>query len=111
VAGEPQVTALDGEWRLHRRSGLLPPLAGVRKRIAGGRGATHVGPLPGVPFHVEPRPGGRAALVYARPLSVFVDILEPRAGGGWSGTGTLAGRAYGRFVMERAPARAPSSRA
>jgi hypothetical protein len=110
VAREPQVAALDGEWRLRREGGLLPPLAGVRKRIAGARGATHVGPLPGVPFRVEPRPEGGAALVYARPLSAFVDVLRPRPGGGWSGRATLAGREYGRFVMEHAPAPDPSPR-
>ena len=43
---------LDGIWDVRRTGGLLPPLLGVRKRIAGGRGATTVGPAPGVPFDV-----------------------------------------------------------
>jgi hypothetical protein len=111
VAGERQIAALEGEWRLRREGGLLPPLGGVRKRIAGGRGTTHVGPLPGVPFRVESRPAGGAALVYVSPLSAFVDVLEPRPDGGWWGSARLAGREYGRFVMERAPAPAPGPRA
>jgi hypothetical protein len=33
---------LAGTWRVSRLSGLLPPLVGVTKRIAEGRGATRV---------------------------------------------------------------------
>src|SRR5689334_16421233 len=40
---------LDGVWNVERRGGLLPPLAGVRKRIDGSRGETTIGPPPGAP--------------------------------------------------------------
>src|SRR6185369_11916290 len=38
------VGALDGTWDVRRAGGALPPLAGVRKRIAGESGYTEVGP-------------------------------------------------------------------
>jgi hypothetical protein len=36
---------LEGEWKVARSGGLLPPLPGVRKRFEGCRGWTLVGPV------------------------------------------------------------------
>ena len=36
---------LDGVWRVHRESGLLPPMVGVGKIVTGGQGSTRFGPL------------------------------------------------------------------
>jgi ferritin-like metal-binding protein YciE len=82
---------LDGTWDVKRTSGALPPLAGVRKRIAGDSGWTELGRVH-VPFRVEGR-----RLRY-RGLVPFVDELEPDAEG-FAGRATLAGREYGRFVL------------
>jgi hypothetical protein len=89
------VAELDGEWRLQRLDGWLPPLVGVKKRIRGTSGHTAIGPLPGVPFDVV-----GLSLRYRRPFRAFVDILEPEQGG-YVGTATFRGRAYGRFRMRR----------
>ena len=40
---------LEGDWRVERLSGLLPPMIAIWKRIRDGRGSTRFGPLPGVP--------------------------------------------------------------
>lgn len=90
------MTELDGVWNVERVGGFLPPLLGVRKRIAGSRGETAIGPLPGVPFDVVGR-----ELRYRRPLSAFVDVLEP-AQDGWSGRALFRGRKYGRFRLRPA---------
>ena len=82
---------LDGLWEVQRTSGALPPVAGVRKRIAGTNGWTEVGRVR-VPFRVEGR-----RLRYRGPLPL-VDELEPDAKG-FAGRATLAGREYGRFVL------------
>lgn len=87
--------ALEGLWDVRRTGGLLPPLVGVRKRIAGDRGETRLGPLPGVPFRVD-----GFSLRYRRPLSAFVDELEPD-GDGFRGRATFRGREFGRFRLER----------
>jgi hypothetical protein len=87
------VSELDGEWELQRISGVLPPLAGLRKRIRGDRGATV---LPGgleVPFAVVGR-----ELRYRPPFSMVVDVLEPD-GEGWHGRATVFGRTIGEFRM------------
>ncbi|HWH04885.1 MAG TPA: DUF892 family protein [Gaiellaceae bacterium] len=84
---------LDGLWEVERVSGLLPPLLGVRKRIAGARGETAVGPLPGVPFDVSGR-----ELRYRGPLAGFVDVLEPDAEG-FSGRALFRGAEYARFRL------------
>jgi hypothetical protein len=87
------VSELDGEWELQRISGVLPPLAGLRKRIRGDRGATV---LPGgleVPFAVVGR-----ELRYRPPFSMVVDVLEPD-GDGWHGRATVFGRTIGEFRM------------
>ena len=92
---------LDGHWDVRRESGLLPPLFGVRKVIAGGRGWTTLGPLR-APFEVVGR-----ELRYRAPLTSFVDVLEP-AEWGWAGRATLAGREYGRFRLEPVDTRQPA---
>jgi hypothetical protein len=90
------VDRLDGVWDVRRTGGALPPLVGVRKRIAGGRGETRVGPLPGVPFDVR-----GLSLHYRRPVSGFVDELESD-GDGFRGRATFLGRQYGSFELRRA---------
>lgn len=92
---------LEGEWRVARTGGLLPPMLGVWKRIGGGgRGETWVGPLPAWPFRVEER-GGRVALIYGWPFSFFVDEVSAEADGSWTGRSVLAGLEVGRFRMIR----------
>ena len=91
---------LEGDWRVERRGGFLPPMVGVRKRIRGDRGETRVGALPGWPFRVERREG-RVALVYLPPFSAIVDELRSGAEGSWFGRSTLGGRELGRFRMLR----------
>jgi hypothetical protein len=86
---------LDGVWIVRREAGLLPPLVGVRKRIAGARGHTSLGPVR-AGFDVVGR-----ELRYRGVLRGFVDVLEP-ADGGWAGRATAAGRQYGRFRLVRA---------
>jgi hypothetical protein len=90
------MSELDGLWIVERTGGFLPPLLGVRKRVAGDRGETRVGPFPGVPFEVNGR-----ELRYRRPFAGFVDVVEPE-GNGFSGRATFRGRTFGRFVLRRA---------
>jgi hypothetical protein len=91
------VDELDGLWDVTRTGGLLPPLVGVRKRIAGDRGATLVGPFGGVPFRVV-----GLELRYVAPFRGFVDVLEP-AEGGFDGRATFRGREFGRFRLTPIP--------
>lgn len=91
---------LGGRWALARESGMLPPLGLLHKRIAGSRGATALGRLPGIPFRVRDGDGG-PELVYAGPLGVLRDRLTRRADGGWDGVATLLGLPLGRFRMTR----------
>jgi ferritin-like metal-binding protein YciE len=86
------VGALDGIWDVRRAGGALPPMVGVRKRIAGESGYTELGPVR-LPFSVE-----GTTLRYERPLSLLVDELTPD-GEGFSGRATVAGREYGRFLL------------
>jgi len=88
------VGELDGEWTVRRVSGLLPPLYGVRKRIAGGRGATALGPV-SAGFDVLGR-----ELRYRGLFTGLVDALEP-AEAGWRGVARYRGRTLGRFAMTR----------
>ena len=85
---------LDGLWNVQRTGGLLPPLLGVRKRIADGRGETTLGPLR-FRFDVV-----GLALRYRSPLSGLVDELEPD-GDGFRGRATFRGRELGRFALRR----------
>jgi ferritin-like metal-binding protein YciE len=89
---------LEGDWQIERLDGLLPPMAGVRKRIRGDRGATRFGPLIAWPFRVERR-GERVVLVYWAPFSGLVDELEAAADGSILGRSVLGGRELGRFRM------------
>jgi hypothetical protein len=89
------MSELDGDWELQRVSGLLPPLAGLRKRIRGDRGATLLPGGLGVPFAVV-----RHELRYRAPFSMVVDVLEPD-GDGWRGRATVFGRTVGEFRMSR----------
>jgi ferritin-like metal-binding protein YciE len=91
------VSELDGVWDVRRTGGLLPPMTGVRKRIAGDRGVTVVGPIGGVPFTVE-----GLELHYVAPFTGFVDVLTPD-GDGFSGRATFRGRTFGRFRLTRLP--------
>jgi hypothetical protein len=100
VGGKGTVVGLDGDWRVSRVDGALPPMPLVRKTIRGARGWTRIGPLPAAPFRVERSPAG-ARLVYRGPLSMLVDEIGPRPDGSWAGTATVAGRALGRFRMTR----------
>jgi hypothetical protein len=87
---------LDGDWMLERRGGLLPPLRRVRKRIAGGRGTTRVGRLPGPPFDVV-----GDELRYRAPFQAFVDRLRPEGDGSFAGTALFRGHRFARFSMRR----------
>jgi hypothetical protein len=87
---------LDGVWNVRRESGVLPPMVGVRKEIAGAAGHTIVGPVR-LPFAVEGR-----SLRYRFPPGL-VDELEPE-GDGFRGRALLAGRELGRFRIERTTA-------
>jgi hypothetical protein len=87
------VDELDGDWELRRLSGVLPPLAGVRKRIRGDGGTTVLPIGVGVPFAVAGR-----ELRYRAPFAMFVDVLEPD-GDGWRGRATVFGRTFGEFRM------------
>jgi hypothetical protein len=94
-AGEP---GLDGEWRVERVSGLLPPRPQLRKRIRGVEGATHVGPLR-LRFAVRPHGHQLVELVYGVPL--LVDRVRERGDGSWDGEAFLAGVPYCRFRLVR----------
>jgi ferritin-like metal-binding protein YciE len=89
------MTELDGIWDVQRRSGALPPLVGVRKRIHGTSGETVVVGGPGIPFDVR-----GLELRYRAPLGFLVDVLE-RAGDGFRGRATAFGRTYGEFDLRR----------
>ncbi len=90
------MAGLDGVWKVRRTGGWLPPMLGVRKRIAGRRGTTAIGPLPGVPFDVV-----GSSLRYRPPFTGFVDELEPVDRDHWAGRATFRGRQLGTFALER----------
>jgi hypothetical protein len=91
------MSQLDGTWRVKRTSGLLPPLVGVSKRIAGTSGSTRIGGVLGVPFDVV-----GLELRYRWPLSGFVDLLAPD-GAGYRGRATLRGHEFARFTLTPTP--------
>ena len=90
---------LDGEWEVWRVGGALPPLYGVRKRIAGASGETMLGPLHS-PFDVV----GRELRYQGLLTRGLVDSVEPD-GDEWSGVARYRGRVLGRFAMRRTMAR------
>jgi hypothetical protein len=90
------VSELDGTWRVRRTGGLLPPLLGVRKEIAGARGATLLPwRIVGVPFDVV-----GLELRYRAPFTGFVDVLAP-GDQGYTGRATYRGREFVRFELKR----------
>ena len=88
---------LDGTWDVRRTRGLLPPLGGVEKRIAGNRGETRIRGLAGAPFDVV-----GLELRYRPPFAGFVDVLTP-TGDGFSGRATVFGRTFGHFELIASP--------
>lgn len=94
------IRPLEGDWRIERVDGLLPPMVGVWKRIRGERGETRVGPMVAWPFRVERREE-RFALVYRPPFSALVDEVRAAPDGSWLGRSVLGGRELGRFRMIR----------
>jgi hypothetical protein len=86
---------LQGEWRLERRGGLLPPLGAMRKRIDRDRGSTIVGPV-GLPFEVV-----GLELRYRLPLLALVDVLVRESADVYNGTTTFFDRHIGTFRMTR----------
>jgi hypothetical protein len=96
------MTNLEGDWRVERLGGLLPPMIGVWKRIRRERGQTRIGPFrPGAPFRLVQRREGYVALVYRPPLWGLVDELRAEADGSWSGQAMLGRHELGRFRMIR----------
>jgi ferritin-like metal-binding protein YciE len=89
------VAQLDGVWNVERTGGLLPPLAGMRKRIGGTRGVTLVGPAR-MSFEVRGN-----ELHYRRPFQGFVDVLEPSGDDAFHGRATFMGREFGTFDLRR----------
>jgi hypothetical protein len=75
-----------------RVSGLLPPMIGVRKIVAGDRGWTALGPVR-ASFDVVGN-----ELRYRGALRGFVDVLEQN-GSEWTGRALVRGREYGRFRL------------
>ena len=87
---------LDGFWNVERVGGALPPMIGVRKRIAGDRGETLVWKLR-VPFEVRDN-----ELRYRAPFRGFVDVIEPSADGSvFRGRATFRGKEFGRFELRK----------
>ena len=87
---------LDGEWEVARTGGLLPPLRPlVRKRIAGGRGWTTLGPVR-LPFDVV-----GSELRYRFPLVGIVDEVVEERPDEYRGEARLFGRTVGTFRMTR----------
>jgi hypothetical protein len=86
---------LDGTWNVERVGGALPPMRGVRKRIAGDRGVTLAGPVR-MRFDVR-----GLELRYRAPFAGLVDLLEAD-GDGYRGRATFLGREFGRFRLRRA---------
>jgi hypothetical protein len=86
---------MDGEWRLQRLGGLLPPLRFMRKEIADTHGRTVIGKLL-LHFDVEDN-----ELHYRFPLKGLVDVVEPGPGNRRRGRARLFGCGIGSFLMIR----------
>lgn len=89
------MSELDGLWEVRRLSGALPPLAPVRKRIAGAHGETVIAGGPRLRFDVVGN-----ELQYRPPLEWLVDVVEP-TGPAFHGRATAFGRTYGHFELRR----------
>ena len=87
---------LDGDWRVERISGVLPP-NGVTKHIHGGAGVTRVLGLRVAAFRVR-------GLSLDYRLVPIRDELTPGPDGSWDGRALLLGREFCRFRLTRAPA-------
>ena len=85
--------SLEGECRVERVDGLLPPMVGVRKRIRGERGETRAGPQLAWPFRVEWEE--HATLVYRPPFSALVDEVRATPDGSWLGRCSAGARSGG----------------
>jgi hypothetical protein len=90
----------DGDYALRRTGGLLPPLRGIGKQVAGARGATVVLGRLRLPFTLEER-ADHVLLRYRGPLGLLRDRLRPVGEGRWAGEATVLGLRYGRFTMTR----------
>ena len=85
---------LEGVWEVERTGGALPPLHGVRKRIAGTRGVT----LPHSGFGAAVRRRGGRRLRYRFPPG----LVDGGARGRRFRRSLLFGLEIGRFVMRPA---------
>jgi hypothetical protein len=83
--------SLEGQWRVEREAGLLPPF-GLSKRIRGGGGWTLAAGVPVAPFRVE----GTTLVYRGWPVR---DELTPRADGTWGGRGLVLGREFCCFRL------------
>ncbi len=84
------VNKLEGDWRVEREGGLLPPF--VSKRIGGRTGWTFLAGLPVGPFRVA----GTTLDYLGWPIR---DELTQRADGSWEGRGLVFGREFCRFRL------------
>ena len=89
------MATFDGVWDVQRTGGFLPPLLAMRKRIAGTRGKTVLGPLQ-MAFEVRGQ-----ELHYRSPFEGFVDVLEPVDEELVRGRATFRGKEYGQFELRR----------
>ena len=88
------MAAFDGQWKVRRESGLLPPF-GIRKAIRGDRGWTKVAFVPLLPFRVD-------GLTLNYRLVPIRDELSLRDDGSLGGAGYFLGIPFCRFRMEPA---------
>jgi hypothetical protein len=94
------MAALDGDWRVERESGFLPPF-GISKTIRGESGWTCAAGLPVAPFRVV----GTTLVYRGWPVR---DELAAGRDGSWRGRGMLLGREFCRFRLVRETKSPPS---
>jgi len=80
-----------GEWRVVRRSGLMPPV-GLAKTIDADGGETRLFGVPVGRFRVV----GRTLIYRGWPVT---DRLEQAEDGSWEGRGLIFGREFCRFEL------------
>jgi hypothetical protein len=80
-----------GEWRVVRRSGLMPPV-GLAKTIGAVTGETRLFGVPVGRFRVV----GRMLIYRGWPVA---DMLDQDEDGSWEGRGLLFGREFCRFEL------------